>query len=261
MPLKNSSNKGTKEVTPPSAARHSKSKPKGKFSRLLNHYSPSPENITTRRRPKFIPDSPPRAAFRSLRRTKEKPTCLLFGPHRETLYHGFFFCSNCKLYEDAISSGGFSKKLNRESRRFRCQAKHTDLMFPTDRLVDDDNWKSSSRPINATNERLPSIHSVEDPSNDNSFPDDSVDESEDVSVQSHDPDMFEDVMAYVGVLRMCESVFQEKIKEKDELLGLLESKVLKLNQVIEKQSKTIRRLRNHLNYYKSKSTAEAEKRR
>ncbi len=68
-------------------------------------------------------------------------------------------------------------------------------------------------------------------------------------------------MAYVGALRTCESIFQEKIKEKDELLCLLESKIIKLNQVIEKQSKNIRRLRNHLNYYTNKSNSEAEKRK
>jgi hypothetical protein len=114
-----------KQVTPPSSAGHRRSSSsKGKFSRSLNQYSPSPENITTRQRLKFIPDSPPRPVVRSLHRMKEKPTCLVFGPHREILYQGFFFCSNCKLYEDAISSGGFSKKLNRDSRHFICQANH-----------------------------------------------------------------------------------------------------------------------------------------
>ncbi len=61
---------------------------------------------------------------------------------------------------------------------------------------------------------MTSIPTVKIPSKDNSFSDDMVDESEDVSVQSHDPHMFEDVMGYVGGLRMCKSIFQEHIKEK-----------------------------------------------
>lgn len=187
MPLKKSLNNLTQEVTTPRAAGHSKSKPKGKFSRLLNQYSPSPENITTWQHPKFIRDSPPRAVFWSLHRMKEKQTCLLFGPHWDTFW---------------------------KSRHFRYQAKLTNFTFPTDRLVDDDHWKSSSRPFGATNDRVTSIPTIKTPSKDSSFCDDMVDESEDVSVQSHDPHMFEDVMGYVGALRMCKSIFQGHIKEK-----------------------------------------------
>lgn len=90
----------------------SNTKKKGKravFGRALNNKSPSPENFRVRKCAKFIPPSPPRASVRSLCQTKDKPTCLLFGPHMETLYNHFGICSNCKLYEDAIHSGEYSK--------------------------------------------------------------------------------------------------------------------------------------------------------
>jgi hypothetical protein len=59
-----------------------------------------------------------------------------------------------------------------------------------------------------------SIPTIKTPSKDNSFSDDMEDESEVLSVQSHDPHMFEDVMGYVGALRMCKLIFQGHIMEK-----------------------------------------------
>jgi hypothetical protein len=151
---KNLSNNNS--TTARSCAASSTTKAKGKrkaiFGRGLNNESPSPENVTVRKRAEFIPPSPPRASVHSLRRTKEKPTCLLFGPDRESLYNGYFFCSNCKFYEDAISSGGYSKKLSRDSKRFRRTANHTDFLIPTDRLIDDNcaNLPLAEKENNAT---------------------------------------------------------------------------------------------------------------
>ncbi len=115
-------------------------------------------------------------------------------------------CSDCKLHVDAISSGGFSKNLNRESRHFRCQAKHTDFMFPTDHLVDDDQWKSSSRHSDTSNDKAASIRTVENPSKNNSLSDVSVDES--------------------GMRKMSCLVY-----------CLLESRIMKLNQVVKSRVK------------------------
>ncbi len=94
-------------------------------------------------RPPFIPPSPPRALIRSLRRTLKKPTCSLFGPHRETLYSDYFFCANCKIYDDYASSG-YARRIGRDSRRFKCTANHTDFFFPTDRLIVDNKSNHSS---------------------------------------------------------------------------------------------------------------------
>jgi hypothetical protein len=44
----------------------------------------------------------------------------------------------------------------------------------------------------------------------------------------------------------------DKLKENNELLSKLKSKVLQLNEGIERQAKKIRQLRNHLNYYTKK---------
>jgi len=62
------------------------------FGRALDQQSPSPENeVITRERPRFIPNSPPCSIIRSLRRSGDKPTCSLFGLHHEIMYNGIFF--------------------------------------------------------------------------------------------------------------------------------------------------------------------------
>ena len=59
--------------------------------------TPSPELIRHRQRQKYVPPSPPRAMIRSLRRSGEKPTCLVFGLHREVVYSDFFFVLTVKV--------------------------------------------------------------------------------------------------------------------------------------------------------------------
>jgi hypothetical protein len=54
-----------------------------------------------------------------------------------------FFCANCKSYDDYVSSG-YSSRVNRDSRRFKCTANHTDFFFPTDQLIDDNKSNHSS---------------------------------------------------------------------------------------------------------------------
>ena len=56
------------------------------------------------------------------------------------------------------------------------------------------------------------------------------------SLDSHGSNVLQDIMEYLGALRTCESIFQnklkekdEKLKEKDELLSKLELKILLLN--------------------------------
>jgi hypothetical protein len=71
-----------------------------------------------------------------LRRSGEKPTCLLFGPLREAVYNEFLFCANCTAYEDVLSSGS-STRIKRDLRRYKCTANHSNYFFPTDRLYDE----------------------------------------------------------------------------------------------------------------------------
>ena len=54
------------------------------------------------------------------------------------MYSDFFFCHNCKIYEDAVTSGATRNKIKRESKRFACTAQHTDYRFPTHRLLKED---------------------------------------------------------------------------------------------------------------------------
>jgi hypothetical protein len=92
----------------------------------------SPEVLEKKHRA-FVPQSsPPRRLTRASHR--QKPTCLVFGPLREAVYNDFFFCHNCKMYEDTLNSG-LHKNVDRNSRRCRCTAKHENYFFPTDRLL------------------------------------------------------------------------------------------------------------------------------
>jgi hypothetical protein len=57
-----------------------------------------------------------------------------FGPLHEAAYSNYVFCSNCKLYEDALTSG-LSKRIDQNSKRFQCTANHVDFCFPIPRLM------------------------------------------------------------------------------------------------------------------------------
>jgi hypothetical protein len=75
----------------------------------------SPEVLEKKHRA-FVPQSsPPRCPTRASHR--QKPTCLVFGPLREAVYSDFFFCHNCKMYEDALNSG-LHRNVDRNSHRF-----------------------------------------------------------------------------------------------------------------------------------------------
>lgn len=107
-------------------------KRKKRFTREQDLSPPSSPEVVRKKDRTFIPpQSPPRRLTRSKR--NQNPTCLTFGPFREAIYSDFFFCSNCKLYEDALSSG-LSKRIVRNSKRFRCTAGHVDFIFPSHRL-------------------------------------------------------------------------------------------------------------------------------
>ncbi len=108
---------------------------KAKFARERDRStSPSEERVPSNAgRAPYIPPSPDAAFVRSLRRTKERPSCIMFGPLREVLYPDYFFCGNCRKYEDCLKSGSLHGLASRESFRFRCTANHTDYFLPTQR--------------------------------------------------------------------------------------------------------------------------------
>jgi hypothetical protein len=91
--------------------------------------------------------------------------------------------------------------------------------FPTDRLIDDNcaNLPLSEKVSNATVDE-PVLEIDLNASNE------IVMSSSDEEDESSESDMLADIMTYVGALRMCETVFQEKLSERDELLTTLEKK-------------------------------------
>ena len=70
--------------------------------------------------------------IRQVLRTGSSPSCIIFGQLQEFLYPDYFFCSPCKIYENELSvSSSKPSPVQRNSRHFRCQAKHTEFLFPT----------------------------------------------------------------------------------------------------------------------------------
>jgi hypothetical protein len=118
--------------SPSRKKRYNFSRRKAKFARERDRSSsPSEDHTPTVVRRPYVPSSPLVVERRSLRRSKERPTCLIFGQHREVIYPDHFFCSNCKNYEDCINSGTMHGNANRNSRRFRCTASHKDYFLPS----------------------------------------------------------------------------------------------------------------------------------
>jgi hypothetical protein len=118
--------------TPVRKKRYNFSKRRAKFTRERDRSSsPTEEHVFRREREPYRPPSPAAAYLRSLRHSKEPPTCLLFGQLREVKNPDHFFCNNCKKYEDCMNSGSIHGNANCASHRFRCTAKHTDYFLPS----------------------------------------------------------------------------------------------------------------------------------
>ena len=63
-----------------------------------------------------------------------RPICRMYGLDREWEYKGYFFCSECKLADEAVYQKGMHRaNASPTSRRFSCQAHHTCYAYPTDR--------------------------------------------------------------------------------------------------------------------------------
>jgi hypothetical protein len=89
-----------------------------------------------------VPTPPAPRRLRSL----GGPVCSDFGRYRTIVWQGrqgYFFCSNCDLFDnEAISS----KKVKRTSNVFRCKAKHTSYTYPTDLLKNGGLFRPSKNP-------------------------------------------------------------------------------------------------------------------
>ena len=251
-------------VSPPTDSKASgKKTTKVRFGRSLDQRTPSPENITTvRQRPPFIPQSPPRALIRSLCRTLKKPTCSLFGPHREMLYSDYFFCANCKSYDDYASSG-YARRIGRDSARFRCTANHADFFFPTDRLIEANSSTSrggtsivsrcSSKACSSYN----SDESIEDSSSEDFLDDEKI-----PARASHEFEatlrekLKEQEETFNAVIRRlqdelsCKSAVVDELTEKAEILQ--EEVAEHVEKIIELTRKN-NQLNNNLNYYKKQA--------
>jgi hypothetical protein len=135
-------------------------KKKKLFQREQDRTPVSSPEVLQRKQRVFIPTtSPPRRLTRAAQR--QKPSCLVFGPLRETVYNDFFFCHNCKMYEDALSSG-IHKNINRNSRRFRCTANHESHVFPTHRLTIQKAYGSPNKDESNSSEENEDPEAIED---------------------------------------------------------------------------------------------------
>jgi hypothetical protein len=84
--------------SPARKKRYNFSKRKAKFARECQRTPPSPfDDVLGTKRQQYIPPSPVAAERRSLRRTKERPTCLVFGQLRETFYPDHFFVATANF--------------------------------------------------------------------------------------------------------------------------------------------------------------------
>jgi hypothetical protein len=96
---------------------------------------------------------------------------------------------------------GYGSRVNRDSRRFKCTANHTDFFFPPDRLIVDNNSMPSRQ-------QKSSIASYSDGE---SFVEDSV-SMEDRSSS----DVLDDEVMPSHVLQAYESMLRQKVKEQEE---------------------------------------------
>lgn len=80
---------------------------------------------------------------RSVASTRSVPiTCRTYGPLRKTMYPGFFFCAHCEFADKHMSPGMMKASAKEGGRRGKCDAKHTNPLFPTHVLS---TWSKSLR--------------------------------------------------------------------------------------------------------------------
>ena len=60
-----------------------------------------------------------------------RPSCTDFGPDRNTMYPGYFFCKGCIEWDNRPIENRRIKKINQ---RYRCTAEHTSFIHPTHKL-------------------------------------------------------------------------------------------------------------------------------
>jgi hypothetical protein len=172
-----------------------------------------------------------------------------------------FFCANCKSYDDYVSSG-YSSRVNRDSRRFKCTANHTDFFFPTDRLIDDNksNHSSHGKCSNASCSDRESYvvdsESMEDRSR--------YDSSDDETMPAHVLQAYE--LLLHRKLKEQEDNFstiikqlQDELRSKSDLVNDLNAKAASLQDLVSEHTEKIieltqknNKLNNNLNYYKKK---------
>ena len=59
-------------------------------------------------------------------------TCLTYGKYRKLLFPGYKFCSKCDNWENDHL---LMKNIKRGSRNYKCESKHSNPLFPTERIT------------------------------------------------------------------------------------------------------------------------------
>jgi hypothetical protein len=76
--------------------------------------------------------TPPRPDAHRARTRSETPTCLYYGNLRHFYFPDAFFCQHCTTLEAAKGSKT-AGRIKDDGRRFRCEANHTNWMYPDDK--------------------------------------------------------------------------------------------------------------------------------
>jgi len=260
-------------------------KKRSRFTRELDQSSPSPDVKLTKKDRTFVPNSPPRALIRQVRRTGSSPSCIIFGQIREFLYPDYFFCSPCKLYENEVSAAGNKPiRVQRNSRRFRCQAKHKEFSFPTHRKFSECCTESTTNLIRYlnTNKRSDSLETnVEAVTESDSLENnvkvfaerDLLERNEEIFARNDDNDelrasletknmemdqLYTDFSSLALALHGSEELFSERVEE---VSNRFQAIINDLKNDIVDLKRQLNVAKTHLNYYRNKAEEDKEQQR
>eukprot|EP00978_Attheya_sp_CCMP212_P019390 scaffold54349_cov41-Attheya_sp.AAC.1 len=104
----------------------------------INNYKPPPEVEEARSAAKRSAAKNNYSPPTKKKRSQGGPRCCGYGPHRFSMYPGFFFCSSCDQADTEVED------INVNSRRYKCTAGHESFFFPMTKMKDVDTPSSPS---------------------------------------------------------------------------------------------------------------------
>ena len=129
MVKRNNGNPGAKNALVSQAVKRRKRAPRGKVpSRAsLRCRGVSGEDPSVQ-----FPNGMP--VYRFSRHEYHRPICRMYGVDRKFKYKGFFFCTNCRIADESLTTKGMLRSTYRvNGKKHECEADHRCYAFPTDR--------------------------------------------------------------------------------------------------------------------------------